>query len=52
MECQKIMNLLDTTSDNVPRINIKKWIDDFDQSGEYNSLNSVLTSKPDLKYLC
>ena len=27
------MNLLDTTSDNVPRFVTKKWIEVYDQSG-------------------
>ena len=27
------MNLLDTTSDNVPRFITKKWIEVYDQSG-------------------
>ena len=41
MEYQKIINLLDTTSDNVPRFITKKWIEVRDQSrGSYN-----LTSK-------
>ena len=33
MECQKIINLLDTTSDNIPRFNTKKWIEVYDQCG-------------------
>ena len=33
MEYQKITNLQDTTSDNVPRFVIKKWIGVHDQSG-------------------
>ena len=33
MECQKITNLLDTTSDNVPRFITKKCIEVNDQSG-------------------
>ena len=32
MEYQKIVNLLDTTSDNVPRLTTKKWIEVYDQS--------------------
>ena len=32
MEYQKIINLLDTTSDNVPRFITKKWIEVHDQS--------------------
>ena len=33
MEYQKIINLLDPTSDNVPKFITKKWIDVHDQSG-------------------
>ena len=33
MEYQKIINLLDTISDNVPRFNTKNWIEVYDQSG-------------------
>ena len=33
MEYQKITNLLDPTSDNVPRFITKKWIEVRDQSG-------------------
>ena len=33
LEYQKITNLLDTTSDHVPRFITKKWIDVHDQSG-------------------
>ena len=33
MEYQKIINLLDPTSDNVPKFITKKWIDVYDQSG-------------------
>ena len=33
IEYQKIMNLLDTTSDNVPRFITKKWVEVHDQSG-------------------
>ena len=33
MEYQKITNLLDTTSDDVPRFITKKWLDVYDQSG-------------------
>ena len=32
MEYQKIINLLDTISDNVPRFITKKWIEVHDQS--------------------
>ena len=30
MEYQQITDLLDTTSDNVPRFNTKKWIEVYD----------------------
>ena len=33
MEYQKITNLRDTTSDNVPRSITKKWVEVHDQSG-------------------
>ena len=33
MEYQKITNLLDTASDNVPRFITKKWVEIHDQSG-------------------
>ena len=33
MEYHKITNLLDTTSDNVPRFFTKKWVEVHDQSG-------------------
>ena len=33
MEYQKITNLLDTTSDNMPRFITKKWKEVHDQSG-------------------
>ena len=33
MEYQKIINLLGTTSDNVPTFITKKWIEVHDQSG-------------------
>ena len=33
MEYQKIVNLLDTTSDNIPRFSTKKRIEAYDQSG-------------------
>ena len=32
MEYQQIINLLDTTSDNVPRFITKKWIEVHDSS--------------------
>ena len=33
MEYQKITNLLDTTSENLPRFIAKKWVEVHDQSG-------------------
>ena len=30
MEYQQITDLLDTTSDNVPRFNTKKWVEVYD----------------------
>ena len=36
MEYQKITNLLDTKSYNVPRFFTKKWIEVHDQSGSAN----------------
>ena len=33
MGCQKITNLLNTTSDNVHRFINEKWIEVYDQSG-------------------
>ena len=44
VECQKIVNLLNTASDNIdlPRFFIKKWIEVLDQSGENYSVNKVL----------
>ena len=39
MRFQKLINLLDTTSDNVPRFNAKKWIKVYDQSGESYNIN-------------
>ena len=43
MEYQKITNLLDTTSDNVPRFITKKWNEVHDQSG--NAENRYKPSK-------
>ena len=39
VEYQKITNLLDTTSDNVPRFITKKWIEVYDQSGGSYNMN-------------
>ena len=45
MECQKIINLQGTTSDNVPRFNTKKWIDVHDQSGVLYNINKQIRFK-------
>ena len=45
MEYQKIINLLDTTSDNAPRFNTKKWIEVHDQSGESYNINKQIRFK-------
>ena len=42
MEYQKIINLLDTTSDNVPRFITKKWIEAHDQSGGSYNINKQI----------
>ena len=42
MEYQIILNVLHTTSDNVSRFNIKKWIEVLDQSGKiYNTKKQI-----------
>ena len=50
MEFQKIINLLDTTSDNkdLPRFVTKKWIEVYDQSEKI----TILTKKIELKREC
>ena len=47
MEFQKIVNLLDTTSDNkdLPRFVTKKWIQVYDQSEENCNVNKETRSK-------
>ena len=47
MEFQKIVNLLDTTSDNkdLPRFVTKKWIQVYDQSEENCNVNKEIRSK-------
>ena len=45
MEYQKIINLLDTISDNVPRFNAKKWIEVYDQSGGTYNTNKQIRFK-------
>ena len=47
MEFQKIVNLLDTTSDNkdLPRFVTKKWIQVYDHSEENCNVNKEIRSK-------
>ena len=47
MEFQKIINLLDTTSDNkdLPRFATKKWIDVYDQSEKNYNTNKEIRIK-------
>ena len=45
MEYQKITNLLDASSDNVPRFITKKWIEVHDQSGEIYNTNKQIRFK-------
>ena len=45
MEYQKIINLLDTTSDSVPRFFIKKRVEVHDQSNKINSTNKQIRFK-------
>ena len=51
MKFQKIVNLLDATSDDedLPRVFTKKWIEVYDQSGKKIA---VLTKKLELKHQC
>ena len=45
MKCQKITNLLGSTSDKVPRFITKKWIEVYDQSGGAYSTNKQIRFK-------
>ena len=47
MEFQKIVNLLDTTSDNkdLPRFITKKWTEVYNQSGENYNVNKEIRIK-------
>ena len=40
MKCQKIINLLDTKSDDVAIFTTKKWIDVHDPSGRSYNINN------------
>ena len=50
MEFQRIVNLLDTTSDDkdLPRLVTKKWIEVYDQSEKNDSVKKKL----ELKHQC
>ena len=48
MENQNIANLLDNTSDKVPRFITKKWIEVHDQSGETYNTKQVRFKTSDL----
>ena len=47
MEFQKILNFLDTTSDDkdLPRFVTKKWVEVYDQSGKNCDINKELRIK-------
>ena len=45
MEYQKIINLLDTRSDNKPRFITKKWVEVYDQSGGSYSIKRQIRFK-------
>ena len=48
MEYQKITNLLDTTSDKMPRFITNKWVEVYDQSGStkdrYRPSKQIMTA--------
>ena len=56
MEFQKIINLLDTTSDDkdLPRFVTKKWIEVYDQSEKNYNVNKEIRIKTSMlrSYLC
>ena len=45
MKYQKIINLLDTTSDNVPKFITKKWVEVHDQSNKIYNTNKQIRFK-------
>ena len=45
MKYQKIINLLDTLSDSVPKFITKKWIEVHDQSGGSYDINKLISFK-------
>ena len=51
MEFRKIVNLLDTTSDDLPRFVTRKWIEVYDQSGRnsYNANKEIRIETPMLR---
>ena len=50
MEFQKIVNFLDTTSDDkdLPRFVTKKWVDVYDQSEKNYNANKEIRIKPSM----
>ena len=56
MEFQKIVNFLDTTSDNkdLPKFVTKKWIEVYDQSQKNYDVNKEIRIKTSMlrSYLC
>ena len=53
MEFQKIVNFLDTTSDNkdLPRFVTKKWVEVYDQSGGNCNVNKEIIIKSSMIYV-
>ena len=51
MEYRKITNLLDTTSDNVPRFITKKWVEAHDQSGSAEEPSKQIIFKTSMLWL-
>ena len=50
IEYHKITDLLNTTSDNVPRVITKKWFEVYDQSeGSYNTYKQIKFKTPILR---
>ena len=45
MECQKFINLLEATSDSVPKFITEKWIEVHDQSDNIYSTNTQIRFK-------
>ena len=53
MEFQKIVNFLDTSSDNkdLPRFVTKKWVEVYDQSGGNCNVNKEIIIKSSMIYV-